>query len=316
MDSKKFKRFIRKFKITIIKKNFQHENFDFSTLYTTIPHTKLKTRLKELINLCFFSKKGTRRYKYLVLGRDSAYFVKNHTESNKNYTEENVINMLNFLIDNIFVEFGGRIFQQTIGIPMGTNCAPLLADLFLYSYEAEFIQGLMQKGEKKLAQSFNFTFRYIDDVLSLNNNRFSDHLHLIYPSELEIKDTTDTNKSASYLDLFLEITIDGRLQTKIYDKRDDFNFPIVNFPFLSSNIPASPAYGVFVSQLIRYSRASSKYLDFVERGVLLSQKLLGQGYEFIKLKSSLKKFYGRHHKLIDHYDKSVSEIISDILPQS
>ena len=199
---------------------------------------------------------------------------------------------------------------------MGTNCAPLLADLFLYSYEAEFIQGLMQKGEKKLAQSFNFTFRYIDDVLSLNNNRFSDHLHLIYPSELEIKDTTDTNKSASYLDLFLEITIDGRLQTKIYDKRDDFNFPIVNFPFLSSNIPASPAYGVFVSQLIRYSRASSKYLDFVERGVLLSQKLLGQGYEFIKLKSSLKKFYGRHHKLIDHYDKSVSEIISDILPQS
>ena len=73
--------------------------------------------------------------------------------------------MLDFLIDNIFVEFGGLAFQQTIGIPMGTNCAPLLADLFLYSYEAEFIQGLVQKGEKKLAQSFNFTFRYIDDVI-------------------------------------------------------------------------------------------------------------------------------------------------------
>ena len=83
---------------------------------------------------------------------------------------------------------------------MGTNCAPLLADLFLYSYEAVFIQGLVQKGEKKLAQSFNFTFRYIDDVLSLNN--ISDHLHSIYPSELEIKDTTDTDESASYLYLF------------------------------------------------------------------------------------------------------------------
>ena len=57
--------------------------------------------------------------------------------------------MLDFLIDNIFVEFGGLVFQQTIGIPMGTNCAPLLADLFLYSYEAEFIQGLVQKGEKR-----------------------------------------------------------------------------------------------------------------------------------------------------------------------
>ena len=118
--------------------------------------------------------------------------------------------MLDFLIDNIFVEFGGRIFQQTIGIPMGTNCAPLLADLFLYSYEAEFINGLMQKGEKKLAQSFNFSFRYIDDVLSLNNNRFKDYLHLIYPSELEIKDTTNTDNSASYLDLFLEIDKDGK----------------------------------------------------------------------------------------------------------
>ena len=104
--------------------------------------------------------------------------------------------------------------------------------------------------------------------------------------------------------------------SKHYDKRDDFNFSIVNFPFQCSNIPAAPAYGVYVSQLIHYSRASSKYIDFVERGILLSQKLLRQGYESIKLRSSLKKFYGRHHELIGHYDKRVSEIISDILPQS
>jgi hypothetical protein len=67
--------------------------------------------------------------------------------------------MLEFLIDNIFVIFGGRVFQQTVGIPTGTNCAPLLADLFLYSYEADFIQGPLKKSEKKLVQSFNFTFR-------------------------------------------------------------------------------------------------------------------------------------------------------------
>ena len=102
----------------------------------------------------------------------------------------------------IFVEFGGLGFQQTIGIPMGTNCAPLLADLFLYSYKADFMQGLVQKREKKLGQSFNFTFRYIDDVLSLNSNRFSDHIHLIYSRELGNKNTTDTDKSALYLDFF------------------------------------------------------------------------------------------------------------------
>ena len=68
--------------------------------------------------------------------------------------------MLDFFIDNIFVFLGGRIFQQTVAIPMGINCAPLLADLFLYSYEADFIQGPLKKNEKKLARSFNFTFRY------------------------------------------------------------------------------------------------------------------------------------------------------------
>ena len=100
--------------------------------------------------------------------------------------------MLEFLIDSIFVIFCGRVFQQTVGIPMGTNCALLLADLFLYSYEVDFIQGLLNKNEKKLARSFNFTFRYIDDVLSLNNSRFGDYIDRIYPIELEIKDTTDT----------------------------------------------------------------------------------------------------------------------------
>jgi hypothetical protein len=167
-------------------------------------------------------------------------------------------------MDNIFVIFGGRVFQQTVGIPMDTNCAPLLADLFLYSHEADFIQRLLKKNEKKLVRSFNFTFRYIDDVLSLNNFSFGDFVDRIYPIELEIKDTKDTDRSASYLDLYLEIDSEGRLRTKLYDKRDDFNFPIVNFPFICSNLPAAPAYEVYISQLIRYSRACGSYQDFLD----------------------------------------------------
>ena len=169
-------------------------------------------------------------------------------------------NMLEFLIDNIFVIFGERVFQHTVGIPMGTTCAPLRAHLFLYSHEVDFIHGLLKKNEKRLARSFNFTFRYIDDVLSLNNSRFGHFVGRIYPIELGIKDTTDTDRSASYLDLHLEIDSEGRLRTKLYDKRDVFNFPIVNFPFICSNIPAAPAYGVYISQSIRYSRE-----DFLDR---------------------------------------------------
>ena len=97
---------------------------------------------------------------------------------------------------------------------MGTNCAPLLADFFLYSYEADFIQGLLQKKKKKLARSFKFTFRYIDDVLSLNNSRFGDFVDRIFPIELEKKNTTDTDRSASYLDLHLEIDSERNFTTK------------------------------------------------------------------------------------------------------
>ena len=115
---------------------------------------------------------------------------------------------------------------ETVGIHMGTICAPPLVDLFLYSYETDFIQGLLKNNEKKTARSFNFTFRHIDDVLSLNNSRFGDFIDRIYPIELETKDTTDTDRSASYPDLNLELESEGRLTTKLYDKGFDFNSSI------------------------------------------------------------------------------------------
>ncbi|CAC5383024.1 unnamed protein product [Mytilus coruscus] len=123
---------------------------------------------------------------------------------------------------------------------MGTYCEPLLADLFLYSYEADLNQNLLKdKKRKHISIFFSFTFRYIDDVLSLNKPYFSQYLNLVFPSELEMKDTTDTRRTASYLDLFLHIDTDGRLHIKIYDERDDFNTSIINFSFLASNITLS-----------------------------------------------------------------------------
>ena len=180
---------------------------------------------------------------------------------------------------------------------------PSFLELILILY---FIQGLLKKNEKRLARSFNFTFRYIDDVLSLNNSRFGDFVDRTYPTELEIKDTTDTDRSASYFDLHFKIDSEGRLRTKLYDQRDYINFPIVNFPFICSNISA---YGVYISQLIRYSRACGSYQDFLDRGLLLTMKLLIQGFLMDKLKSWLRKFYGRHH---DCYGIFVSQMTTDM----
>ena len=123
-----------------------------------------------------------------------------------------------------------------------------------------FVWGrLLKKNEKKLAQFFNFTFLYINDVLSLNNSRFSDFIDRLYPIELEIKWQCRA------------------LRTKLYDKRDDFNFPFVKFPFLCSKIlQPAPAYGVYISQLIQYSRACGS--NFLDRGLLLTGKLLTHGF--------------------------------------
>ena len=112
--------------------------------------------------------------------------------------------------------------------------------------------------------------------------------------------------SASYLDLLLSIGGDGQLHTSLYDNRDDFNFHITNFPFLNSNIASSPAYGVFISQIIRYARASSSYECFILRAVRFSIKLLGQG-------SSLRKLYGRYWDLSKQYEVPLSRILHDIL---
>ena len=149
-------------------------------------------------------------------------------------------------------------------------------------------------------------------ILSINNPTFGDYINIIYPVELEIKDTTDADHHASYLDLLLKYDNFHHLQVKLYDKRDDFNFDIVNFPFLCSNIPQSPAYGVFVSQLIRYARISSMYEDFIMRSQLLSSKLLKQGFTRNRLIATSKKFYGRQSVLVDRFKVSVTNIIIDL----
>jgi hypothetical protein len=111
--------------------------FDFSTLYTTLPHDKLKTSLKETVHKVFSHRNDGSTF--VVLGYNSTYFSNNIQKGKTCYSEEQVISMLDFLIDSIFVSFGGALFQQVVGIPMSTNCALLLADLILYSYESEFL---------------------------------------------------------------------------------------------------------------------------------------------------------------------------------
>ena len=172
-----------------------------------------------------------------------------------------------------------------------SNGNKLLADLFLYSYESEVLDNMIRSGHRKLARSFNLCYRYIDDLIVFNNKKFGEYVKEIYPSQLLTVENTNTSDDlANYLDLTFIKESNNRLYTKLNDKRDDFDFHIVNFPFLSSNIPSSPSYGVYISQLIRYARCCSYHDDFGYRHKLLVDRLLSQGYEMKRLRNSFKNF--------------------------
>ena len=219
--------------------------------------------------------------------------------------------MIEFLIDNIFVQFGGRLFCQMIGIPMGTNCAPLLADLFIYSYENEFPDNMIRSGHRRLARSFNLCYRYIDDLIVFNNKKLLDYLKEIYPSQVTGEKANKSDHLADYLDLTFVIDSGVKLSTRLYDKCDDFDFHIVNFPFLSSNMPSGPSYGVYISQFIRYARCCLHYDDFRYRHKHLLDRLLSQGYIALRLEKSFKKFYGRYQDLIEKCQRSVNVMVND-----
>ena len=132
--------------------------------------------------------------------------------------------------------------------------------------------------------AFNTTSRYLDDILNINNFYFDNMVSQIYPSELQLNKANTSDTTAALLNLHLSIS--NAISTKIHDKRDDFDFVIVNFPFLDGDVPRSTSYGVYISQPIRFARASSYVADFNIHNKLLTQKLLKQGYRYHKLRKA------------------------------
>ena len=221
---------------------------------------------------------------------------------------QNVCDALTFLLDNIFIRFGTKLYRQVVGIPMGTNCAPLVADLFLFCYERDFMMSLSDDKQADVIDAFNTTSRYLDDILNINNVYFDNMVSQIYPSELQLNKANASDTEAAFLDLHLSIS-NGVVSTKIYDKRDDFDFEIVNFPFLDGDVPRSTSYGVYISQLICFARASSYVADFNTRNKLLTQKLLKQGYRYHKLRKTFSKFYRRYYDLISKFQVGLKSLL-------
>ena len=191
-------------------------------------------------------------------------------------------------MDNIYIRFGTKLYRQIVGIPMGANCAPLVADWFLFCYERDFMKNLSSDNQADVIKSFNLTSRYLDDLLNTDNPDFEGMVNQIYPPELQLNIANTSDTEALFLDLHLSIS-NGFVSSKIYDKRDDFDFDIVNFPFLDGDVPRRPSYRVYISQLIRFARVCSHVDDFNTLNKCLTAKLLKQGYRYHKLRKVFSK---------------------------
>ena len=161
------------------------------------------------------------------------------------------------------------------------------------------------------AIQFSKTFRYIDDLFSIKNVDFGNYISAIYPPELQLTDTSTSSTEVCYLDTHIKAGgTNTPFRISIYDKRDDFTFRIVNFPHMDSNIPTNPAYGVYISQLVRYARICTSKVDFMNRLRGLSLRLRQQGFLTNLLQRTFTKFFNRHGLMVEKYGATLRELPS------
>ena len=135
-----------------------------------------------------------------------AFFTSEDTKWYKLWSCQNVCEALIYLLDNVYIRFGTKLYRQIVGIPMGTNCAPLVADLFLFCYEKDFMTSLSDVKQAEIIEAFKSTSRYLDDLLNIDNPYFEGMVNRIYPPELQLNKANTSDIEAPFLDLHLSIS--------------------------------------------------------------------------------------------------------------
>ena len=299
-------------KLDKLNKNGNAKNistFDFSTLYTTLPHNLLIEVLNNLIGFVF---KSTTKKK-LGFSESSVYFTSKGV-GNRYFTLETLKHTVSYLIQKCYFTVGNLVFKQDIGIPMGIDPAPFWANLFLYFYESNFVQSLISAGSDR-AFKYHGTNRFIDDLIAINdNNDFLRSFKEIYPPQLELK-VEHSGTHATFLDL--DITIkDGIFVYKLFDKRDKFPFHIVRMPNATSNIPTIIFYGSIFSEFLRIGRCSLLFQDFIPRVLELYARMMAQGGISSIILKQIKKAVLRYPEVFSKYNMSHSEICKAITESS
>ena len=208
-----------------------------------------------------------------------------------------------FLMENIYPQFEGMVYQQIVRIPMGTNRAPLIEDLFSFCYERDFMSYLHKSKQYNFIDMFNDTSHYLDDIFTIDNPEFEKHIPDIIISNGTSVEQSKYPRQRNFFPWFKYKVIGSDVHTSIYDKRDDFGFPIVNFPWLSGDVPRLPSYDVYIFQLVRVATCCTSISDFNSKNLQMTSELLTHGYRYHKLRKTFGKFFRSYCHLLSNFEE-------------
>lgn len=223
-----------------------------------------------------------------------------HSRTTHRVTQAELVKLIRWLVENTYVfNKGGALYRQLIGLPMGTNCAPALANLYLYYYESMYVSRVEEKSGREAAQQYHMTFRLIDDVLSVDNPLWAETISKpfenggIYPAALILNPTNLTKLGAEFIGVQADAST-NRFHTSVYDKRSTFPFEVRRYPYMASLIPSYIPYNVFTGQCHYTYRICSGSQSFVDAAVVVARRCVHNGCRKHKITDRFKAFVGQH----------------------
>ena len=236
---------------------------------------------------------------YISIYNSGFAWVKNPRESTFRFNVDSLIESIDFILDNAYFSMGNMIFKQIIGVPIGVNPGPFIANLTLFYYEYKYLDKLY-KTDYFSAKRLNNTFRLIDDITTVNSDGvFQEHVNKIYPDSLKLNKENEVDTKAHVLDLDISIE-EGHFIVRVYDKRDDFPFKIVQYSPNCSNMSRDVLIGVFGSQLVRFFRICNHFNGFKRRVEIMLNSFVNLGFNK-KLLSSKYRHMSQKHGFKDKF---------------
>ena len=282
----------------------------FTTLYTRLDLTEVENTINEVIDLIF-----SERNKFICISkRDNNCFFSNKTyDSHVNFSSADLKEAVKIIIYNTYVVFGGIVFIQTKGIPMGGNSSSPIADLTVGKKEFNYMKRLLQEKKLRLAKLLSNNRRYVDDLATINYLYFHNIIKDIYPQSLEMERAGNDNKHINYLDLNINITEEG-LAISVYNKTDDFDFDVVSLTFPHSNIPSEVGYNVFFSQILRYGHICTNLDLFTSHVHKIFSILISRGYDRLILVKNIRRCLRKYNAIFRKFGINDDCIVIDHLP--